>query len=124
MPLDLGVVVLLHLGVLLEGLVPGTGLDEMHLRVHVLVCERDDLSPNAVVVVGIVRPLQVQVFLDERAARRVTSPFKKLHPRLQPLLVRFWSVRAIAAVLFAADMQLEVFDVAAQGLRPVSSSIY
>ena len=123
MLLDLRVVVLLHLGVLLEGLVLGTGLDEMHLHVHVLVGERDDLPPDAVVVGGIVRPLQVQVLLDERAAWHVTSTFKELHPWFQPLLIRFRRVFAIAAVLFAADVQLEVFDVATQGLRPVSSSI-
>ena len=123
MLLDLRVVVLLHFGVLLEGLVLGTGLDEMHLHVHVLVGERDDLPPNAVVVVGIVRPLQVQVLLDERAARHVTALLEKLHPRLQPLLVRFRRVCAIAAVLLAADVQLEVFDVAVQGLGPVVTCV-
>ena len=122
--LDLGVVILLHFGVLLYGLVLGTGLDEMHLHVHVLVSERNDLSPNAVIVVGIVRPLQIQVLFDERAARHVAPPLEKLHPRLQPLLVRFRRVDAIAAVLFAADVQLEVFDVATQRLLPISSSNY
>ena len=122
--LDLGVVVLLHLGVLLDGLVLGTGLDEMHLHVHVLVSERNDLSPNAVKVVGISRPLQIQELLDEGAARHVISPFEKLHPRLQPLQIRFRRVGAIAAVLLAADVQLEVFDVATQRLLPISSSNY
>ena len=95
----------------------------MHLHVHVLVSERNDLSPNAVIVVGIVRPLQIQVLLDEDTARHVTSPFEKLNPRLYPLLIRFWSVRAIATVLFTADVQLEVFDVVTQGLGPVSTGI-
>ena len=54
MLLDLRVVDLLHFGVLLVWLVLGTGLDKMHLHVHVLVSKRDDLPPNAVVVVGIV----------------------------------------------------------------------
>ena len=121
--LDLGVVFLLHFGVLLYGLVLGTGLYEMHLHVHVLVSERNDLSPNAVIVVGIVRPLQIQVLLDEDAARHVTSPFEKLNPRLYPLLIRFWSVRAIATVLFTANVQLKVFDVVIQVLGPVSTGI-
>ena len=51
--LDLGVVVLLHFGVLLYGLVLGTGLYEMDLNIHVLVSERNDLSPNAIIVVWI-----------------------------------------------------------------------
>ena len=54
MLLDLGVIVLLHFGVLLIWLVLGSSFDKMYLYVHVLVSERDDLPPNAVVVVGIV----------------------------------------------------------------------
>ena len=53
MLLDLGVIVLLHFGVLLIWLVLGSGFDKMYLNIHVLVSERNDLSPNAIIVVWI-----------------------------------------------------------------------
>ena len=123
MLLDLGVIVLLHFGVLLDGLVLGAGLDKMHLHVDVLIGEGDDLPANAVVIVGILPPLQIQVLLDKHGTRHVAPLLKKLHPWLQPLQIRFRRVGAIAAVLSASDIQLEVFNVAAQGLQPVGSSV-
>ena len=116
MLLDLGIIVLFHFGVLLDGLVLGAGLDKMHLHVDVLIGEGDDLPANAIVVVGIAGKLDIQVLLDKHGTRHVAPLLKKLHPWLQPLKVRFRRVGAIAAVLFASDVQLEVFNVAAQGL--------
>ena len=116
MLLDLGVIVLLHFGVLLDGLVLGAGLDEMHLDVDVFIGERDNLPANAVVIVGIEPKLQIQVLLDKHGTRHVAPLLKKLHPWPQPLKVRIRRADAIAAVLFASDVQLEVFNVAAQGL--------
>ena len=116
MLLDLSVEVLLHFGVLLDGLVLGAGLDKMHLDVNVFISERDNLPANAVVVGGIVPKLGIQVLLDKHGTRHVAPLLKKLHPWLQPLKVRFRCVGAIAAVLFASDVQREVFNVAVQGL--------